>query len=209
MVSLQSSSDAPTLSEEDALAAKLGLLEDLIIEEILLARASAQKIEVSESEVDTAFAEAKKNIADPAFQQELTRRNLTAADMRDGLRRELLTRKLLEREVSSKVTVTDQQVSDFFNANRELVEMGPTEQLLKRPQHPYTKMLMAAVPSIHPRHREDRSKSELVLRAGEVLTLPSNLPHKAEALEDTLSVDVFCPPRQDWLDGSDAYLRGR
>jgi quercetin dioxygenase-like cupin family protein len=52
-------------------------------------------------------------------------------------------------------------------------------------------------------------KEELVLRAGEVLTLPSNLPHKAEALEDTLSVDVFCPPRQDWLDGSDAYLRGR
>jgi quercetin dioxygenase-like cupin family protein len=52
-------------------------------------------------------------------------------------------------------------------------------------------------------------KEELVLRAGEVLTIPSNLPHKAEALEDTLSVDVFCPPRQDWLDGSDAYLRGR
>ena len=52
-------------------------------------------------------------------------------------------------------------------------------------------------------------KEELVLRAGEVLTLPSNLPHNAEALEDTLSVDVFCPPRQDWLDGSDAYLRGR
>ncbi len=47
----------------------------------------------------------------------------------------------------------------------ELVEMGPTEQLLKRPQHRYTKMLMAAVPSIHPRHREDRSKEALVLRA--------------------------------------------
>ena len=52
-------------------------------------------------------------------------------------------------------------------------------------------------------------EEELVLRASEVLTIPSNLPHKAEALEDTLSVDVFCPPRQDWLDGSDAYLRGR
>jgi quercetin dioxygenase-like cupin family protein len=50
--------------------------------------------------------------------------------------------------------------------------------------------------------------SEVVdVSAGEVLHLPSNLPHKAEALEDTLDVDVFCPPRQDWLDGSDAYLR--
>jgi quercetin dioxygenase-like cupin family protein len=52
-------------------------------------------------------------------------------------------------------------------------------------------------------------KEERVVSAGEVLTIPSNLPHKALALEDTLSVDVFCPPRQDWLDGSDAYLRGR
>lgn len=52
-------------------------------------------------------------------------------------------------------------------------------------------------------------KQELVVRAGEVLTIPSNLPHKALALEDTLDVDIFCPPRQDWLDGTDAYLRGR
>jgi len=43
--------------------------------------------------------------------------------------------------------------------------------------------------------------------AGEVLHIPSHLPHKAEALERTLDVDVFSPPREDWLDGSDAYLR--
>jgi quercetin dioxygenase-like cupin family protein len=45
------------------------------------------------------------------------------------------------------------------------------------------------------------------VHAGEVLHIPSNLSHKAEALEDTLDVDVFCPPREDWLTGSDAYLR--
>ena len=43
--------------------------------------------------------------------------------------------------------------------------------------------------------------------AGEVLHIPSWLPHKAEALETTLDVDIFAPPRQDWLEGSDAYLR--
>jgi quercetin dioxygenase-like cupin family protein len=43
--------------------------------------------------------------------------------------------------------------------------------------------------------------------AGEVLHIPAHVPHKAEALEDTLDVDIFHPPRQDWLDGSDAYLR--
>jgi quercetin dioxygenase-like cupin family protein len=47
----------------------------------------------------------------------------------------------------------------------------------------------------------------LVVRAGEVLVIPSNVPHKAEAVEDTLDVDIFCPPRQDWLDKTDAYLR--
>ena len=51
-------------------------------------------------------------------------------------------------------------------------------------------------------------ESEVVdVAAGEVLHIPSHLPHKAEALETTLDVDIFSPPRQDWLDGSDAYLR--
>jgi quercetin dioxygenase-like cupin family protein len=53
----------------------------------------------------------------------------------------------------------------------------------------------------------DDGGEELVVRAGEVLHIPSNVPHKAEALEDTLDVDVFDPPRQDWLDKTDSYLR--
>ena len=47
---------------------------------------------------------------------------------------------------------------------------------------------------------------EVVVRSGEVLHIPSNVPHKAIALEDTLDVDVFSPPRQDWLDGTDSYF---
>jgi quercetin dioxygenase-like cupin family protein len=42
---------------------------------------------------------------------------------------------------------------------------------------------------------------------GEVLVIPSGIRHRAEALEDTLDLDIFNPPREDWLDGSDAYLR--
>jgi quercetin dioxygenase-like cupin family protein len=45
------------------------------------------------------------------------------------------------------------------------------------------------------------------VKAGEVLVTPPNMPHKAEAVEDTLSLDVFSPPRQDWLTGNDDYLR--
>ena len=51
-------------------------------------------------------------------------------------------------------------------------------------------------------------ESEMIdVRAGEVLHIPSHVQHKAEALEDTLDVDVFSPPRQDWLDKTDDYLR--
>jgi quercetin dioxygenase-like cupin family protein len=48
---------------------------------------------------------------------------------------------------------------------------------------------------------------EIVVHAGEVLCIPSNMPHEAWALEDTLDLDVFTPPREDWLNKSDAYLR--
>ena len=50
-------------------------------------------------------------------------------------------------------------------------------------------------------------KREQIVRAGEVLVIPSNVLHMAEALEDTLDVDIFDPPRQDWLDKTDDYLR--
>lgn len=53
---------------------------------------------------------------------------------------------------------------------------------------------------------EDESQ-ELVVSAGEVLHLPSWIWHKAEALADTLDVDIFCPPRADWLNKTDSYLR--
>lgn len=48
---------------------------------------------------------------------------------------------------------------------------------------------------------------EITVHTGEVLLIPSNVPHKAEALEETLDVDIFSPPRQDWLDKKDDYLR--
>ena len=109
---------APGLSEEEALTAKLGLLDNLIMEVILLAKAVASKVEVPNGEIETAFTQARANLSEEAFQQELTKRNLTADDMKEGLKRQLITQKLITQDVSSKVTVTDQQITDFFNANR-------------------------------------------------------------------------------------------
>ena len=106
-----------TPSEEEATVAKLSVLNDLIVQDILLTKARELKLEVADTELDTAYAEARKDIPEEQFQQELNRRSLSAADMRDGLRREMLAQKVIEREVSSKITVTDQDVADFHKAN--------------------------------------------------------------------------------------------
>jgi peptidyl-prolyl cis-trans isomerase SurA len=105
-------------SDEEALIAKLSVLEDLIVEHVLLSRASRLAVSIPETDLDNAYNEVRKGIPDAAFQQELTRRNLTAADMRDGLRREMLGKKIMEHEVTSRIMISEQEVTDFFNANR-------------------------------------------------------------------------------------------
>jgi len=54
---------------------------------------------------------------------------------------------------------------------------------------------------------EDGSEQDVIVRSGELLVIPGNLPHSAEALEDTVDIDVFSPPRQDWITRDDSYLR--
>ena len=49
---------------------------------------------------------------------------------------------------------------------------------------------------------------EITVRAGEVLCIPPNMPHEAIAMEDTVDLDIFTPPREDWIAKTDAYLRG-
>jgi quercetin dioxygenase-like cupin family protein len=48
---------------------------------------------------------------------------------------------------------------------------------------------------------------EIIVRAGEILCIPPNMPHEAWAEEDTVDLDVFNPPREDWLNKTDDYLR--
>ena len=109
---------APAPPEEEALTAKLSLLNELIVQDILVARAATLKIDVTDAELDAAFADRKKNMADDAFQKELAARGLTSDDMRAALRRELIADKVVEREVTSKISVSDQEITDYFNSHR-------------------------------------------------------------------------------------------
>lgn len=105
-------------AEEEALTAKLNLINELIVQKLLLAKAKALKVELPESELDSAYMDAKKNIPDDAFQTELKSRNLSAADMREDLRRNLLAQKVVDKEVADKIGVTDADVAAFYEANK-------------------------------------------------------------------------------------------
>ncbi|MGE3275619.1 MAG: peptidylprolyl isomerase [Vicinamibacterales bacterium] len=109
---------APGPMGEEALAAELNLLDELIVQDLLLARAQALNLSVPDSDLDKAYEEARQNIPEDAFQQELGRRNLSAADMREGLRRDLLAQKVIDQEVSAKVTVSDEDITAFYEANK-------------------------------------------------------------------------------------------
>ena len=78
--------------------------------------------------------------------------------------------------------------------------------IVPRHQHDNEQLTYVLEGALHFWIGEDGSK-EITIRAGEVLFSPSNVWHKAEALEDTLDVDVFSPPRADWLAKTDDYLR--
>jgi peptidyl-prolyl cis-trans isomerase SurA len=108
-----------TLSSEEVQAAKMSLLEGLITQDLLLAKGRELMIDVTQSDIDKAFMATKGNLTDEQFQQELSRRSLTADDVRASLRRDLTVQKVLESQVTSKVTITDVEITDFFNANRE------------------------------------------------------------------------------------------
>ena len=76
------------------------------------------------------------------------------------------------------------------------------------PPHAHDNEQITYVLEGHLRLRLGENGEEIVdVRSGEVLCIPPGVTHGAEALEDTLDVDVFSPPRQDWLDQTDDYLR--
>jgi len=105
-------------ADEEALTAKLNLLNELIVQQLLLEKAAQLKVELPDAELDKAYLDAKNNIPEDAFQTELKGRNLTAADMREDLRRNLLAQKVVEKEVADQVAVTDADVAAFYDANK-------------------------------------------------------------------------------------------
>jgi len=110
--------EAQEPSQEEALSLKLNVVEQLINNEILLERAKKLNLEASDGEVEDKFTELKSPFTEEEFQRQLKQRGMVVDDLKRDLRRQLSIQKLLNREVAAKVTITDQDVLDFYNTNR-------------------------------------------------------------------------------------------
>jgi parvulin-like peptidyl-prolyl isomerase len=182
---------AQTPSEEEALAAKLNVLNDLVTQQLLLAKAAQLKLEVTPGELDTAFAETKKNIPDDAFQQELSRRGMTVSELRDALKGELLARKVVAQDVAAKVTVTDQEINEFFNANRAQFNV---------PEEAYRLAQLVVTPV-----REAQQTN----RRGDDATTPQLAAEKTQALLERLKAGAsFAELAADYSEDPESSQRG-
>ena len=110
--------EAQETSPEEVLSGKLNVVEQLVNNEILLERAKKLNLEASDGEVEDKFTELKSGYTEDEFQRKLKDGGMSVDDLKKDLRRQLSIQKLLNREVASKVTITDQDVTDFYNTNR-------------------------------------------------------------------------------------------
>jgi len=113
--------------EEEIVGVKLSIIDELVTQDILHAKARAAGLEATQAEVDKAFTERQGGATTEAFQKELSDRDLTADDVKRGLLRELSVQKLMERDVNGKIAVSDQEVADFYNQNRPQFNIAETQ----------------------------------------------------------------------------------
>jgi len=108
----------PVPSDEEAVNLKLNIIDELITQDLLQARARAAGLEPAEAEVEKALAERKGSMTDAAFSQELAQRGMTLDEVKRMVRRELAVQKVIDQEVVSKAKPTDQDITEYFEKNR-------------------------------------------------------------------------------------------
>jgi len=146
--------EAPAPSQEEALSLQLSILDELINSEILLERANKMNLVASDAEVEDKFTESKSPYTEEEFQKKLKDTGLTVDDLRSDIRRQLSIQKLLNREVVAKISITDQDISDFYNKNRS--QFNVTE-----PQYHIAQIVITprADPTVHNR-KNDKATNE-------------------------------------------------
>jgi quercetin dioxygenase-like cupin family protein len=106
----------------------------------------------------------------------------------------------VERETLNPLIDREMVVGDKIMLARVLMQKGAHVPLHHHHNEQVTYILEGAL-------KFAIDGKEIIVRAGEVLCIPPNMPHEAWALEQTVDLDVFHPPREDWLNKTDDYLR--
>ena len=119
--------DAPQPSQDEALSLKLNVLDELINNHILLEKAKALGLQAADGEVEDKFTEFKSPYTEEEFQRQLKTRGFTVDDLRSDIRQQLSIQKVINHEVVAKITVTDQDVQDFYNQNRAQFNVTETQ----------------------------------------------------------------------------------
>ena len=112
----QQPSQAQSTEEADSL--RLNLLHDLILEEIIEQRAAKMNLTAPNEEVDAKLAEMKAPYTEEQFQDKLKQSGRTLDEVKHDLHRQLTVEKLLNKEINSKITVTDSDVTNYFNQHK-------------------------------------------------------------------------------------------
>jgi peptidyl-prolyl cis-trans isomerase SurA len=118
---------APTPSQEEALSLTLNVLDEIINNDILIQRARKLGLEATDGEVEDKFTEFKSPYTEDEFQKTLKDRGVTTDDLKQDIRKQLTVQKLLNREVEAKISITDQDISSFYNQNRAQFNVAETQ----------------------------------------------------------------------------------
>jgi peptidyl-prolyl cis-trans isomerase SurA len=113
-------------SQDEALSLTLSVLDELINNEILVQRARQLGVEATDGAVEDKFTEVKSPYTEEEFQRQLDQGGMTMDDLRRNIRRQVSIDNLINREIRSKISITDQDISNFYNENRAQFNVSET-----------------------------------------------------------------------------------
>ncbi len=138
---------------EQATALRLNILRQMIDDEILMRRAEKLGLLATEEEVDRKFNEIKAPFTQEEFDKRMQDRKVTVADFKHDIRRSITVDKVLNKEVSSKINITDQDINDYYNAHK-------AEFNLIEPQYHLAQIMVTPAPNPQVHNQNDKAQNE-------------------------------------------------
>ncbi len=121
------SSSGEAADKEETLSFELNILNELINNQILLARASHSGITVSEAEVDTKVSQLKSPFSNEEFEKRLKQRNMDEGDLQKEVRNSLMVNKLINKDIVSRISVSDAEIAAYYQKNKASFNVPETE----------------------------------------------------------------------------------